>query len=349
MIERIREYLKNPRIALISGLVVGIIIGLPILGWWIFPVQWVDAEPRHLRQDLKQDYLCMTIDSYTVNRDRDLALSRVDSLGFSSDELLKTLDQLPASTCHYSSRDPIVQFAASVLQQSNLPPALTGTQTPEAAAATGGGGGGGASPLLYIALIILLAVMGGLGYAIFSRRKVLETQGSAPASTHSPQDFSAPSPEPSYEPQPPVEAAPIARFSSAYTLGNDLFDESFSIDTPAGEFLGECGVGIAETIGVGEPKKATAFEVWLFDKNDIQTVTKILMSAHAFSDPALRQELSSKGEPVLVEPGKQIVLETATLQVAVQVYDMAYGEGALPPESYFERLTLSLDAYPKSS
>jgi hypothetical protein len=44
---------------------------------------------------------------------------------------------------------------------------------------------------------------------------------------------------------------------------------------------GECGVGISETIGVGDPKKVTAFEVWLFDKNDIQTVTKVLMSAHA--------------------------------------------------------------------
>ena len=63
-----------------------------------------------------------------------------------------------------------------------------------------------------------------------------------------------------------------------------VFDDSFSIDSPAGEFLGECGVGISETIGVGEPKKVTAFEVWLFDKNDIQTVTTVLMCKNAFED-----------------------------------------------------------------
>ena len=65
-----------------------------------------------------------------------------------------------------------------------------------------------------------------------------------------------------------------------------MFDDSFSVDSPSGEFLGECGVGISETIGVGDPNKVSAFEVWLFDKNDIQKVTKVLMSAHAFLDLA---------------------------------------------------------------
>jgi hypothetical protein len=42
----------------------------------------------------------------------------------------------------------------------------------------------------------------------------------------------------------------------------------------AGEFMGEYGVGVSEAIGVGEPKKVTALEIWLFDKNDIKTATK---------------------------------------------------------------------------
>ena len=87
----------------------------------------------------------------------------------------------------------------------------------------------------------------------------------------------------------------MAQFMASYKLGDDLFDDSFSIDFPAGEFLGECGVGISETIGVGDPKKVTAFEVWLFDKNDIQTVTKVLMSAHAFLDEATRLRLACQG------------------------------------------------------
>jgi hypothetical protein len=134
---------------------------------------------------------------------------------------------------------------------------------------------------------------------------------------------------------------------TTYVVGDDLFDDSFSIDSPSGEFMGECGIGISETIGVGEPKKVQAFEVWLFDKNDIQTVTKVLMSAHAFNDVATRQRLEAKGEPVLVDRGKQVILETAALQLVANVSDMQYGQSALPDGSYFERLTLEIAVWPK--
>ena len=140
---------------------------------------------------------------------------------------------------------------------------------------------------------------------------------------------------------------PISQFVTTYVLGDDLFDDSFSIDSPSGEFLGECGIGISETIGVGDPKKVQAFEVWLFDKNDIQTVTKVLMSAHAFNDAATFQRLQAKGEPFMVERGKQVVLETAALQLVATVSDAEYGQGALPAESYFDRLTLEIAVWPK--
>jgi hypothetical protein len=151
--------------------------------------------------------------------------------------------------------------------------------------------------------------------------------------------------EPTYPNQP--SALPVAQFMTTYALGDDLYDDSFSIDAPTGEFLGECGVGISETVGVGEPKRVTAFEVWLFDKNDIQTVTKVIMSEHAHRDEKLRMRLESKGELVLAEPGKQILLETATLQLEARIIDMAYGEGPAPDLSFFERVTLELAIWPK--
>jgi hypothetical protein len=46
----------------------------------------------------------------------------------------------------------------------------------------------------------------------------------------------------------------------------------------------------------------TAFEAWLFDKNDIQTVTKVIMSAHAFSDDATKQRLAAKENPFWRSP-----------------------------------------------
>jgi len=92
----------------------------------------------------------------------------------------------------------------------------------------------------------------------------------------------------------------------------------------------------------------TAFEVWLFDKNDIQTVTKVLMSQHAFEDETTRQRLAAKGEPVLAQPGQEMVLETQTLQLVARVVDMSYGSGPLPTDSFFDRMTLDLVVYPKS-
>jgi BioD-like phosphotransacetylase family protein len=71
------------------------------------------------------------------------------------------------------------------------------------------------------------------------------------------------------------------------------------------------------------------------------------MSAHAFADDKIRTRLESKGEPILAEPGKQILLETATLQLEARVIDMEYGEGAAPDQSYFQRLTMELAVWPK--
>ena len=109
--------------------------------------------------------------------------------------------------------------------------------------------------------------------------------------------------------------------------------------------MGEYGVGVSEAIGVGDPKKVTALEIWLFDKNDIQTVTKVLTSEFAFDDEETMARLSAKGEPVLAESGKTILLQTASLEVEARVVDVVYGQGALPAKSFFERVTIELTAY----
>ena len=139
--------------------------------------------------------------------------------------------------------------------------------------------------------------------------------------------------------------APMAQFVTSYGIGDDYYDQSFSIETTTGEFLGECGVGISEAIGVGDPKKVTAFEVWLFDKNDIRTVTKVLMTEHCYGDDALRAKLAPKGEAVLGQEETIIGLETASLRVQAKVIEMEYGEGNLPPNSFVTRLTIELAAW----
>jgi hypothetical protein len=141
--------------------------------------------------------------------------------------------------------------------------------------------------------------------------------------------------------------APVGQYMSAYIIGDDLYDDSFAIETASDEFLGETGAGISKTIGVGDPKKVTAIEVWVFDKTDIKTLTKVLMSEHAYNDEALRAELAPKGEPFLVSPGAIIMLETTALTVQARVVDVAYGSGSLPTNSFYDRITVEIQAWPK--
>jgi len=362
--DRIREQLKNPLATAAAGLVIGLIIGLPILGWWIWPVQWYDAAPVHLSQYFQQDYLCMTIDSYAQNNNMALALRRYQALGDKGTDVLSSLD---ATTCSSKNGTALQAFRVLVGQSASsnsstasnsTPPvqptiansSTTAQSTPLALVTPAPTSESSGSPLIII-LIILLALTVAVGIAAYYLFVVRSRQGVGGMVSSSKQNEEMPEMEEEEQPQTDYtshdQEAPIAQFMTTYMLGDDLYDDSFSIDAPSGEFLGECGVGITETVGVGDPKKVTAFEVWLFDKNDIQTVTKMLMSDHAFNDPNVRQKLMAKGELVQIEPGQRVLLETATLQLEARVVDVNYGQGPLPPNSFFDRMTLELAIWSK--
>ena len=140
---------------------------------------------------------------------------------------------------------------------------------------------------------------------------------------------------------------PNAQFLTTYMYGDDLYDESFIFDAPNGAFLGECGVSFSDIVGTGEPKKISAFEIWLFDKNDVQTVTSVLMCQHAFDDLFMRENLEKKGDSVLAEVERRFTMETASLVLEGHVVDLSYGELLQTPQSYFQRLTLELAVYEK--
>lgn len=358
--DAVREQLNRPLVVGIIGLVVGILIGLIALGWWLFPVKWVDASPADLNYTAKVDYMRSSIEAFAQNGNVAKAKARYDAIGSDASKVLLdvankpegvSLDQIRLFSAAVSGAAPIVG-ATSAPGSAVASPAARTAVAPGAVSPTQGAGTAGTSktrsflnsllPILCVIVLLLAAVAGVMFF--------LRNRGGTPAGPPTPAmqaqqaarqaawtDYQSTGAEP-----------PMAQYMASYKLGDDLFDDSFSIDSPAGEFMGECGVGISETIGVGEPKKVTAFEVWLFDKNDIQTVTKVLMSNHAFSDEAARQRLAAKGEPVLVEPGTEAVLETQTLQLVARVVDMGYGEGALPGESFFERFILELAIWPKS-
>jgi hypothetical protein len=325
----ILEMLKKPLVIGITAFALGLTIGLVLLGWYVFPVEWVDASPDLLNADYQRDYMRMIIDSLRVNGDQPLAIDRYQSLGSNAPDRLQDL---------------IDDSAGQDLQileifQSMVADVDTGAKPKD----TDSGSTSSLGTYLVIGAVIgLVAVLAAVLFYIFKPNK----RRGDPTPQQQALDLSRSVEKTDYVAQGTATAPPIAQFVTTYVLGDDLFDDSFSIDSPTGEFLGECGVGISETIGVGEPKKVTAFEVWMFDKNDIQTVTKVFMSAHAFGEPGIRAKLESKGELINID-GKQAILETQTLRMIATISDMAYGQGPLPVNSYYDRMTLELAIWQK--
>jgi hypothetical protein len=311
---------------------VGWAIGLFIFGWGIWPVEYTGAFPKDLADEYRTFYITAMADLYAFDNN----VERAQTAFKDWPDADQTICQLAVNSTD-QPQQARYNALASVLNGTGC----TGlaTVTPEDDA------DGGRSGFWNFALICgLLLVLAAVVIAILL---VWQRRASPPVNVQS-----GPDQVPGASPM--VEAAsvdqqitPIARFQTTFAQGHDTYDESFSIENSDGDFLGECGVGLSETVGTESPKNVTAFEVWLFDKNDIRTVTKVVMSDHAFFDEAIKAKLAPKGEPVLARPNETIVLETASLIVNAEIVDLEYGSGALPPQSYFERFTVELSAWAK--
>ena len=323
----IKNLLKNNRVTLVLGVVLGLALGL-IVGWGIWPPKVYDTTPEVLRADLQKDYLRMTIDSLNRTGDVNKAMERWDNLGKAGPAAYVALQTDPG----YLNPADIQNFG-NVVQQATGQPI---TIAPPVSTLM--------SQLVLIAAgaVILILLLVGAFYIYRLLRK-----GTGPVTAvMQASEASRKAEKTNFEEM--GLAPPITQTMTTYVLGDDLYDESFSIDTSGGEFLGEYGVGVSDTVGVGEPKKVSALEIWLFDKNDIKTATKVLMSEHAYNDPNTRARLEPKGELVVVKQGEQVLLETATLQLLATIVDMDYGTGAMPQKSYFERITLELAIWPRA-
>lgn len=338
---RLPEIFKNPRVAAITGVILGLALGL-LFGWVLWPVEYTDAVPEILSQRYQEEYLRMAIDSYGVNPDPELAYQRWLDLGGQAMPLYAAISGNPGR------QDPgaILGFKAAVDSRLTTPsvvvPPVANPLTPSL------------NKYLLIGLGSLLA-LGVIAYTAY--RFVLKPIfiGKKPSTGEVSAARQAQEINRSVEKTDYAEQGlekPITQTMTTYVLGDDLYDEAFSIDSPSGEYLGQYGVGISDFIGVGDSQKVTAFEVWLFekgefDKSENKTSTKVLMSDYAFSDTRIRQRLETKGELVLIQPQAQILLETTRLQLLATVVDLQYGDGNLPNKSHFKQLTLELAIWPK--
>jgi hypothetical protein len=315
---------------LVVAFIVGWAIGLFIFGWWLTPVEYTGAGPQDLLKSDQDTYLIALADLYAFDNNQ----ARVQEALGGWPEADQAICQLANETLDAPLTARLNALAA-VLNGSGCPP-------PGAAPVEEGGSNVlgiivGICGLLALAIVVIGAI-----FVVWQRRS---NQPEEPTLGYDDSPVITPPPDDAVGAAQQV--TPIARFQTTYTRGHDTYDESFSIENMAGDFLGECGVGLSETLGADTPKNVTAFEVWLFDKNDIRTVTKVVMSDHAFFDEAIKAKLAPKGEPVLARQNETIVLETASLIINAEITEMDYGSGNLEPQSFFERFTVELSAWAK--
>ncbi len=119
---------KKPNTLLIGLLwfLLGLVVGLVVLGWWLWPVNWIGGDFSTLQPADQQEYLQTVIEAYSFNSDGAAALKSYISIGQNRDSLLRQLYQSPG----YIPQEQIEAFATTV--GADL--MLTGTIEPTTAA-----------------------------------------------------------------------------------------------------------------------------------------------------------------------------------------------------------------------
>jgi hypothetical protein len=150
--------------------------------------------------------------------------------------------------------------------------------------------------------------------------------------------------------QPVAVETPLSTFApTVYRHGDDHFDEDFAINGPMGELIGECGASIADRVGVDSPARVSALSLWVFDKNDFQSTTKVLMTDFAWNDPVIRGKLKSRGDAVLAVNNGVVEILTTMLRVEVQVKDLVLNSDNNPPQGYFQNVSLTFTVYKRQA
>ncbi len=317
-------------IGLSLGLFIGVLMGL-LYAYVVNPIEWVDAPMELTRKDLQEDYLRMTIISYRLTKNEAEAIQRWKELGDKGPEILVTIKSYPGSL----PQDAILEFEGLISSLRDT----AATYSPDCGIAQRTTTDNNLCIYVWLLTMVTVSML-----AVYFQYRLKET---VPHSVKAP----APSVSPPKEHIKPIgisEPPPLTRFVTTYNMGDDIYNESFSIDRPTGEFLGECGVDIAQVLDEGPPKKISAFEIWLFDKQDIRTPALILMSEQAYKNDAFRTQLEAKGPTVLAENGAEYLVESKKLRLKVRVMDVLYSGIGTYGQCVFSHLSIDLSVWEKA-
>ena len=370
--ESARPSFQSVQRSLLIGILAGIIFGC-ILGtafglyyaWQVDPAIYSDgAFPSDLTSNYQGHYMATVVDSYIVNRQVNLALARLATLddatviralgersaafvangqavesqlvnelalnlkntaGWNDDTIKGVIGDLSTKYQQDNARAQAINTYSAQLLEGQIPVPPEAGQVPAAEPAAEGG----LSSLWRILLACFVLIVALVIVVLLAGRWQLSRKKAQPR------------PQIAWEGEGP---APIKIWSGTYTLGQNNYDEFFTVETPDGDFLGESGMGIMKAVPGTNPKQVTAFDVGLFDKTDITTLSRVVMSEHAYkNDEDLRNniEANPQAEGILAEPGEEFTLETSALRVVAKIDDLDYGEGNV----YFNKLAVTLQVF----
>ncbi len=333
----------TPKRKMVAALVIGVLLGL-LWAYVLQPVVFYDADPVSLHQSWQDEWVKLLAErnaaaNADVREEITLLLREVD-------DPVGTINRIIVEQPNYAARLQAILPLADAAQPTAAvapQPSLIQNILPYIVA-----------PLLIAILFVVLTWI----YSLFIHPNLVEPMLKGRGRDRTP-DAGVQLNRQANEVRKAAESTlktdftitnfgkPLMQRMSVYIPGRGQFDDSFSIEDDQGKFLGECGAGISEQIGVGG-QNVTAVEVWLFDKDDfVRTITHVFASEHAYNDPGIRSKLDPKGPVILVKPGATTILETASLRLQARILESEYGSGPLPPGSYFDKLTIELAAWRK--
>ena len=341
---------KALSIQVLAAFILGLVIGLVVLGWNVWPVKWTDADPSDLRASQQDAYLQLIAESYALTGNADFARERLSALKkpAQTDADLSTMIEASAQTRSQAGKAEDAIRLQRLVTALGLPPAGTvvpptaqPTSQPKPQPTTQPTSGGSKALLRVLGTTFFLILLAGGVMVLFTQLQKHEPRRPRPITP-------APEPSPDREEEPAVEAAsgvgPSANhFVAEYHSGDDAYDVSFSIEL-AGEFVGECGIA-ALTRAIGEPGHFKAFDIWMFDKLATESQTKLLLSEGAANDPVLSVRLPERGEPVQARLDRVLTLESENLRLVATIVDLDYEDSS---NMVFSKLVAKLDVFPKA-
>ena len=257
--KNVKALLRNKLfIALTIGLTAGVLLGL-VYGYVINPVEWVDAPMEVTRRDVQEDYLRMAIDSYQAHGNDLMAITRWQELGIDANEVLNAIKYSPGD----QGWEAILDYEKAVTIQDARPVEVACETLPVTDNRF----------YIYLWAGTTLLVIGLAVFFYIQAQPQTIGQGSKPIPVFKIRESVKPPPakrprqdqaektlvseKERYRKNPP-----LANHIWSFVMGDDEYEETYSINSNRGHFLGECGIAIAKTMDKSSPRRATAFDIW---------------------------------------------------------------------------------------